>query len=375
MAWKVPLADLDFDQQEEEAVLAVLRSKWLTMGSETQAFEEAFAAYIGVKHAFAVSNCTVALHLAYEALGIGISDEVIVPSLTFVATANAIRYTGATPVFADITSEQDFSISPDDIAAKITPKTKTIAVVHYAGYACDMQRIQEIADQHGLSIVEDVAHAPGSSLNGKMLGAYGDVNCFSFFSNKNMATGEGGMITTNNDKLADHIRLMRSHGMTTLTWDRHKGHAFTYDVVSPGYNYRIDEIRSAIGRVQLAKLPANNEKRRELDAMYVELLPSEVVVPYSDHRGVSSCHIRPILLPTGTDRQAFMAAMKERGIQTSIHYPPTHQFSTYRNGTKLPLTDQVAYREVTLPLYPQLEASQVTLVIDSVKLALAASMT
>lgn len=367
MQWKVPLADLDFDEREEEAVLAVLRRKWLTMGGETQAFEEEFAAFVGVKHAFAVSNCTVALHLAYEALGIGVGDEVIVPSLTFVATANAIMYTGATPVFADITSEQDFSISPEDIAAKITPKTKAIAVVHYAGYACDMERIQQIADQHGLAIVEDVAHAPGSSLNGKMLGSLGDIGCFSFFSNKNMATGEGGMITTNNDKLADHIRLMRSHGMTTLTWDRHKGHAFTYDVVSPGYNYRIDEIRSAIGRVQLAKLPANNEKRRELDAMYVELLPSSVVVPYSDHRGVSSCHIRPILLPKGTDRQTFMAAMKERGIQISIHYPPIHQFSTYHNGTQLPLTDDVAQREVTLPLYPTMQMDAVQYVANAIQ--------
>ena len=367
MNWKVPLADLDFDSAEEEAVLAVLRRRWLTMGGETQAFEAEFADFIGVKHAFAVSNCTVALHMAYEILGIGTGDEVIVPSLTFVATANAVKYTGATPIFADITSEQDFSISPDDVESKITPKTKAIVVVHYAGYACDMERIQLIARKHGLPIVEDVAHAPGGSLNNKQLGTWGEVGCFSFFSNKNMATGEGGMVVTDDDTLAERLRLIRSHGMTTLTWDRHKGHAFSYDVVMPGYNYRIDEIRSAVGRVQLAKLPNNNEKRRKLDELYVELLPTQVAVPYSDHRGVSSCHIRPILLPRGTDRQAFMQKMKEHGIQTSIHYPPAHQFSFYANGTTLPLTEDIAQREVTLPLYPTMSSTEVSLVVDSIR--------
>ncbi|MGB1249483.1 MAG: DegT/DnrJ/EryC1/StrS family aminotransferase [Candidatus Promineifilaceae bacterium] len=375
MSWKVPLADLDYDASEEEAVLAVLRRRWLTMGSETQAFEAEFAEFVGAKHAFAVTNCTAALHMAYEALGLKAGDEVIVPSLTFVATANAVTYTGATPVFADVTSESDFSISPDDIEAKITPRTKAIVVVHFGGYPCDMLRIQAIAKAHNLYIVEDAAHTPGSELDGRQLGTWGDVGCYSFFSNKNMATGEGGMLTTDDDEIAEQFRLLRSHGMTTLTWDRHKGRASTYEVLLPGYNYRIDEIRSALGRTQLKKLPKNNAKRSELNQYYVEMLTElapDVGIPYQDHRGVSSCHIRPILLPPNTDRHQFMAKMKELGIQTSIHYPPAHEFDYYQQNAPatLPMTEKIARREITLPLYPGMSSADVLTVTSAVQQAL-----
>ena len=198
---------------------------WLSMGGETAAFEADFAALTGAAHALAVTNCTAALHLAGMALGWGPGDEVIVPSLTFVATANAVRYTGATPVFADIRSEDDLSLSPDDVAARITPRTRAIVVVHYGGYAADMPALLAVAERHGLDVVEDVAHAPGGSLDGRALGTWGRIGCFSFFANKNMTTGEGGMLTTDDDGLAERLRLLRSHGMTTLTWDRHRGHA------------------------------------------------------------------------------------------------------------------------------------------------------
>ena len=254
--WKIPLCEMSLGQRESEAIQKVLSSGWLTMGEITHEFEQRFAELVGVKHALAVSSCTAALHLANQVLGIGPGDEVICPALTFVATANAIVYVGARPVFADIESFDNFSISAEDIEAKITDKTKAILVVHYAGYPCDMDQITDVAKRYQLRIIEDCAHAPGASYHGKPCGSIGDLGCFSFFSTKNMTTAEGGMLTTNDEQLAERLRIMRSHGMTSLTLDRHKGHAFSYDVVELGYNYRMDEIRAALGLVQLGCIPS-----------------------------------------------------------------------------------------------------------------------
>lgn len=375
MAWQIPLADIDFGPEESVEVLKVLESRWLTMGAVTRAFEEEFAAYTGAKHAIAVTNCTAALHLACLAAGLQPGDEAIVPSLTFVATANAVRYTGAQPVFADIASPQHLCISPATIASCLTEKTKAIMVMHYGGYACDMPGILALARQHGLVVIEDAAHAAGSTLAGRSLGAWGQTGSYSFFSNKNLTTGEGGMLVTDDDAVAEQLALLRSHGMTTLTWDRHRGHAWSYDVVALGYNYRIDEIRAAIGRVQLKKLERNNETRRQLTRLYreclIELAP-EIGLPFVDAAGISACHLFPILLPAKTSRLAFMEAMKSRGIQTSIHYPPTHQFQAYAGlaGAALPVTEDVARREVTLPLYPALTEDQVKTVSQAVRAAL-----
>ncbi len=376
MNWDIPLADLDIGPEEEAAILAVLRRRWLTMGEETKAFEDEFAVLTGAKHAVAVTNCTAALHLSCLALGLQAGDEVIVPSLSFVATANAVRYTGATPIFADITGETDLCISPEAIAAKISPRTRAIIIMHYAGYPCDLPPIMALAEAHNLPLIEDAAHAPGAELDGRALGTWGTTGCFSFFSNKNMTTGEGGMITCDDDDLAVKLRHLRSHGMTTVTWDRHKGHAWSYDVIASGYNYRLDEIRAALGRVQLRKLKANNEKRRALDQQYVEMLQElvpELTIPFAEHPGLSAHHIRPILLPEGSDRIQFMEAMKLTGIQTSIHYPPIHQFSAYNRDQRLhglPLTDKVAAREVTLPLYPQMRPEDVLRVVETARTAL-----
>ena len=373
MDWKIPLADIDFDSREEAAVLEVLKSRWLTMGAVTQAFEEEFASYVGARHAIAVANGTAALHLACLGVGLHAGDEVIVPSLTFVATANAIRYTGAIPIFADIESEQDLDISVNSIKQKLTERTRAIMVMHYGGYACDMPAITELAKAHGLMIIEDAAHAIGSEIEGRKLGTWSNVGCFSFFSNKNMTTGEGGMVVTNDDSFVDKMRILRSHGMTTMTWDRHRGHAWSYDVVELGYNYRIDEIRAALGRVQLSKLEQNNERRRSLSALYrerlEELIPS-IGIPFNKRRGISACHLLPILLPDGCDRVSFMEHMKSNGIQTSIHYPPIHKFKTYTEGGEvynLPITENVAGREVTLPLYPGLTDENVADVVLSVQ--------
>ena len=201
------------------------------------------------------------------------------------------------------------------------------------GFACDMPAIMEIARRHNLVVLEDSAHAIGSMLDGRTLGTWGAIGCFSFFSNKNMTTGEGGMLATNDDALADRLRILRSHGMTSLSWDRHKGHAWSYDVVDLGYNYRIDEMRAALGRVQLGKLPFYNQRRQQLTVLYRELLSElapQVQMPFAEKRGTSCYHILPILLPLGTDRIRFMEGLKSHGVQTSIHYPPVHQFQIYR---------------------------------------------
>jgi len=371
--WRIPLSDIDLGVDEISSVEEVLKSRWLTMGRVTQDFESAFAAYTGAKHTLAVTNATAALHMACMAIGLKPGDEVIVPSLTFVASANSIRYTGATPVFADITSETDLNISPDAIEACITERTRAIMLVHIGGYACDMPRILELARKYELKVIEDAAHAAGSWLQDRHLGTWGDIGCFSFFSNKNMTTGEGGMVVTNDDSLFDKLRLLRSHGMTTLTWDRHKGRAWSYDVVELGYNYRIDEIRAALGLVQLSKLDRNNERRRRLTQIYQDAFSEfpQIVVPFLDHPGITSAHIMPILLPHDSNRVDFIEQMKLQGIQTSIHYPPVHKFTAYQelgdsNSTGLPITENVAGREVTLPLYPAMTNEDVALVVNAI---------
>ena len=377
--WRIPLSDIDFGAEEISSVEAVLKSRWLTMGRVTQEFESAFAAHSDAKHALAVTNATAALHMACMAIGLKPGDEVIVPSLTFVASSNSIRYTGATPVFADIVSETDLNISPDAIEAAITKHTRAIMLVHYGGYACDMPRILELAEKYGLKIIEDAAHASGSWLDDRHLGTLGDVGCFSFFSNKNMTTGEGGMVVTNDESLFEKLRLFRSHGMTTLTWDRHKGHAWSYDVVELGYNYRIDEIRAALGLVQLNKLERNNNRRRHLTQIYrdaLQELTPKVIVPFLHYRGISAAHIMPVLLPAEVNRVHVMENMKLQGIQTSIHYPPIHNFTAYNgNSVKhvLPITEDVAAREVTLPLYPGMSEDDVLTVVQALSKALSLS--
>lgn len=377
MSWRIPLADIDFGPEEAAAVQSVVASKWLSMGAVTQEFEQTFAAYTGAKYTLSVTNATAALHMACLALGLGPGDEVLVPSLTFVATANAVRYVGATPVFADVNGYEDFNISPASIEKNITGNTRAIIVVHYAGYPCDMPQILEIAKRHNLKVIEDNAHGVGASLEGRQLGTWGDIGCFSFFSNKNMTTGEGGMLTTDQPELFEKLRVLRSHGMTTLTWDRHKGHAWSYDVVDLGYNYRIDEIRAALGLAQLKKLDRNNDRRRELTRLYrdtMQELAPEVSIPFASHAGISSCHILPALLPANKERLAVMESLKAGGIQTSIHYPPVHTFTAYRqvaSGAHVPLTEDIAHREMTLPLFPTMKDEDVLSVVQGIRSALA----
>jgi dTDP-4-amino-4,6-dideoxygalactose transaminase len=294
----------------------------------------------------------------------------VVPSLNFVAAANTIKHTGAEPVFCDIVGPEELNLDPADVEAALSKRTKAVIVLHYAGFPCDMAAVDEVAERHGLAVVEDAAHAPGASLGGRMCGTLGNVGCFSFFANKNLPVGEGGMLVTDDEELAAHLRLLRSHGMTTLTWDRHQGHASSYDVVLPGFNYRLDEVRAAVGIVQLQRLPEENAARARISASYREALDGQqgLTMPFGDvgRERAPSHHLAVVLLPEGADRAAVRTALDERGIQTSVHYPPIHTFSAYRSESRRPLprTDAVAERLLTLPLYGRMTDEQADAVVE-----------
>jgi dTDP-4-amino-4,6-dideoxygalactose transaminase len=367
----VSLSDLTFDDAEERAVLDVLRSGWISAGEVTQAFERELGEFVGAGHVVAVANGTAALHLAMVALGLGPGDEVLVPSLTFVATVNAIRYTGATPVFVDIVSLDEWVMSPEAVERQITPRTRAIVPMHYAGFPCDMTAIMEIAGKHGLVVVEDAAHGPGSWLGQRHLGTIGDIGCFSFFANKNLTTAEGGAAVTNDPRLAQTMRHLRSHGMTTMSWERHRGHAFQYDVVALGFNYRFDDMRAALGRVQLRKLLHNNAKRAEARARYVELLSSlpALRLPFRERQGRLSHHLFPVLLDDRIDRLDLMKRLRACGVQTSVHYPPAHLMSIHRDlqPGALSYTETVGKQALTLPLHPRLSSDDIAYVADTLR--------
>lgn len=375
MNYKIPLFKLNFDDAETQSVVKTLESQWLSMGPQSVELEEVFAQMSGAKRGVAIANCTAALHLALMALDIKEGDEVIVPSLTFVATANCVRYVGATPVFADITSREDLTISIEDIKRKITPRTKAIIPMHFAGYAADMEAIMSIAKEHNLKVIEDACHGPLSEYQGKKLGSIGDVGCFSFFSNKNISTGEGGMLITNSDEIADKIKLLRSHGMTTMSYQRASGHATTYDVVSSGFNYRMDDLRAGIGLVQLQKLPADLEKRSQVRKWYLEALEGieGITIPFKDRHEFSSNYVMPIVLDNADDirRDAIRERLHSCGIQTSVHYPAAHRFSVFQEYVdgELPLTDYVTDAELTLPMYAALLKEEVSYIAESLKKA------
>jgi dTDP-4-amino-4,6-dideoxygalactose transaminase len=372
MNYKIPLFDLNFDEEEEKAALETIHSKWISTGPKNVELENKFASMLKVKHAIALTNCTVALHLALEVAGIRDGDEVLVPSMTFVATVNSILYVRATPVFCDIISNENLTIDPIDIERKITPRTKAIVVMHFAGFPCKMKEIMTIAAKYKVKVIEDACHGPLSDYDDTKLGTIGDVGCFSFFSNKNISTGEGGMIVTNNDEYAARIKLLRSHGMTSMSYERAKGHTTSYDVVEIGYNYRMDDIRASIAIVQLNKLEADLEKRMILRKYYLDklsLIPS-IIVPFKDHKKFCSNYIFPIILNFGDHelRDEVRDKLHAKGIQTSIHYPAAHRFSIYkRYNAELPKTDYATDHEITLPIYSGLKFEEIDYIVQSLK--------
>jgi dTDP-4-amino-4,6-dideoxygalactose transaminase len=372
VAYSIPLFDLNYDHEEEEAVLATLRSGWISTGPRTIEFEKLFAEALGVRNAVAVANCTCALHLALAILGVQEGDEVIVPSLTFVATVNAVRYVRATPVFCDIKGTDNLNLDAEQIESLITEKTRAIMVMHYGGFPCDMDRILELARKHRLRVVEDACHGPLSEHRGRKLGTLGDIGCFSFFSNKNISTGEGGMLVTGDPAFAEQARLLRSHGMTTLSYQRASGHSTRYDVVESGYNYRMDDIHAALGIVQLGKLQNDIRRRATIRKHYLDALAGArgIVVPFGRHDGMVSNYIFPIVLEgaNATRRDAVRDAMHERGIQTSVHYPAVHRFSSFQQyGRPLPKTERVSDTLVTLPMHGRLSAADVARVVAALR--------
>jgi dTDP-4-amino-4,6-dideoxygalactose transaminase len=371
MNYKIPLFDLNYDEQEAQAAYDVIKSGWISTGPKCLELEEKFASMLNVKYACSVTNCTAALHLAMVILGIKEGDEVIVPSLTFVATANAVRYVGATPIFADIISLEELTIDPEDIKRKITNKTKAIIVMHYGGFPCKMDEIMAIAKENNLKVVEDACHGPLSEYKDKKLGTIGDIGCFSFFSNKNISTAEGGMLVTNNLKYDQEARLLKSHGMTTMSYQRASGHATEYDVIRLGYNYRLDDIRAAIGLVQICKLKNDLEKRAQVRSWYIEELKdnSDIIIPFTNYTGFVSNYIFPIVLKNANKekRDKVREKLHNAGIQTSIHYPPVHLFSCFSGNNKKLNNTELAYQSlISLPMYSKLSIDQIKWIADNI---------
>jgi dTDP-4-amino-4,6-dideoxygalactose transaminase len=370
----ISVGDPVLGEAEKKAICDVIDSGWITMGDRVKLFEKKFADLHGVQDAVAVNSCTAGLHLCLTALGVGPGDEVLVPALTFVATVNAILYVGAKPVFTDIEDVQIPHISIEDAKKKCSNKIKAVIVMHYGGYLVDLRTWRTFADDYGIFLIEDAAHSPATG----DVGRWGDASAFSFFTNKNMTTAEGGMVFARDNNTLERIRRMRSHGMTTGTIDRHRGHAYSYDVTMLGNNFRMDELRAAIGLVQLDNLLQWNEYRRKLSKVYrrrLQRVVPEVIIPFDDNQETAA-HVMPILLPQEVNREKVMASLRQSCIQTSIHYPPVHLFSYYRErfpGWSLPLTEEFALRELTLPLHPTLNEIHVELIVDSLRKAIDSS--
>lgn len=373
--WKVQLFKLNYDEKESQAVKDVVDSGWITMGERSKEFENNFSNMLGSDiHSTAVSSATAALHMSLLALGVTIGDEVIIPAQTFVADINVVRMVGATPILADCESYDDWNVSAKTIEKVITPKTKAVIVVHFAGYPCQMDEIVELCKRKNILLIEDCAHAPGAKYKGKSCGTFGEYGCFSFFTNKNLSVGEGGMLTCISSELAQQAKYFRSHGMTALTLDRHKGRAITYDIAQSGLNYRIDEMRSALGLVQLEKLEEANHSRKVLVDRYLENLKDckKIIIPFKNIKNIEPVyHIFPILLDHDIDRVKLIGKLKEDGIQSSIHYPAFKDFTAFKDIglNEANVAEDIAIRELTLPLYPTMTLEQVDLVCDCLKKA------
>ncbi len=365
--WRIPLFDLSFGEEEKEAVLRVLSSGWITLGEETELFEKEFAEYAGTKYALFFSSGTSALHVAYLSVGIKKHSRVLVPSYTFVSTVTPLIWCEANVIFGEITGENNLNLSPKELDKK---NPEFAVFVPIAGFMEGLSEFAERAHEKGIVLVEDCSHAHGSIYKGKRCGTFGKVGVYSLYSNKNITTGEGGMLVTNDRKVYEKAKLLRSHGMTRLAYERYRGDPKIYDIVEIGYNYRATEMQAAIGRVQLKKLDDMNLKRKDLVRLYRRLFSDlpEVKIPFENFEE-SSNYIFPILVPA-EKRENVIKGLASKGIQTSWHYKPVHTFSAIKKRAgefSLPLTEKIAEREITLPLYPDMEPEMVKEVVSATK--------
>lgn len=364
-------------KEDEKVASEALKSRWLTGGPKVANFEKKIADYIGVKHAIAVNSCTAALHLAMRVLNIKPGDEVIVPVLTFAATANAAIFCGAKPVFADV-DEKTFNISPEEILKKITPKTRAIIPVHYGGQACDMKEILEIARDHRLPVVEDCAHSLGAEYKGKKTGNLGTMGCFSFYTTKILTTLEGGMITTNDKKFAARLRLLREHGMNKTALDRESGASWYYDVVDLGYNYRLTEMQAALGISQLERVEEGIQKRIEAASYYTQKLGSPdfrgIIAPSKAPNRSHIFHLYVIRVrsdETGITRNELFRKLADNGIGASVHYTPLHVFSFYKkflnsDSLTFPTAERIYDQIMSLPIFPTLTKKNIDVITKKI---------
>jgi dTDP-4-amino-4,6-dideoxygalactose transaminase len=372
----LPFAAPLLGDEEIQGVLECLRSGWLTSGMKVKEFEAKFAEYVGTKHAIAVNSCTSALHLALEAVGVGPGDEVITTPMTFTATAAVVEHLRARPVFVDV-DPQTLNMDPAAIERAVTPRTKAILPVHFAGQPCDMDRIEEIARRHGLVVVEDAAHAVPARYKGRMVGTLSPLTCFSFYATKNITTGEGGMVTTNDDRYAERIRLMSLHGMNRDAWKRYmQGGAWSYEIVAPGFKYNLTDVAAAIGLPQLAHCDEFHQRRLEIVRSYQRgfagvrgISTPDVADPGSHAWHLYVIQVQPAQL--SITRDAFIEALSARNIGVSVHFIPLHVQPYYRDTygysqDDFPRAFEAFQRIISLPLYARMSDADVQDVIDAV---------
>ena len=367
----------DITDAEIEEMTATLRSLWIAKGPRTIKFEQEFAAYLGAKHAVAVNSCTAALHVSLLTQNIGPGDEVITTPMTFASTASTILHCGATPVFADI-DYRTGCIDPDEIEKKVTPRTKAIVPVHYSGQVCDLDRIYEIADRHGLYVSEDAAHALWSRYKGRLIGnKLKGAASYSFYATKNLTTGDGGMLVTDDDAIAERARILVGQGMSHNAWNRYaKGGSWRYDIVEPGYKYNMFDLQAALGLVQLSRMEEMQKRRLAIAARYQEEFAKidGVEPPFVPDYTTHCWHLyvlRVVPEVLTIDRDRFIVELNERNVGTSVHFIPVHTMTAFRKlGWKegdFPNTERHFERIISLPLYPSMTDEQVEYVIAAVR--------
>jgi dTDP-4-amino-4,6-dideoxygalactose transaminase len=372
----IPFFDPWINDEDKKAVLDAFKSRWLTGGPKAVEFEGLFAKSVGSKYAVSVNSCTAALHLAMRALNVGSGDEVIVPVLTFAATANAPIFCGAKPVFADI-DEKTYNISPKSILDKISEKTKAIIVVHYGGQPCDMKEIMEIAEDHKIPVVEDSAHTVGATYSDKKTGSIGAIGCFSFYPTKIITTFEGGMFVTDDEAMAKRAKIWREHGMTKSAVDREKGASWYYDVVDLGYNYRLNDVQAAIGISQLKRLDAINRLRVNAANQYTERLKkiAGIITPFEAKNRAHAYHlyvIRVLEKEFGINRNKLFVELSNKKIGLSVHYTPLHLLTFYKNLLHhnvgdFPVAEKIYPEILSLPIFPTITENQINEVVNQIK--------